>query len=137
MFYVAQLSEACNSDYFKKMIASDEYEFQFSCGVNKPITRIQFSEKEKISNAMCLHYSVLISLAELEQLRRGLDIQKFKESSHNAIRKAFVPPEIKVTSDFLQDLFVPVLSFPGSNKRVNEEALIMTWIRYLQSLEGV
>ena len=67
----------CNSDSFKKMIASDEYEFQCSCGVNKPITRIQFSEKEKIINAMCLHYSVLINLAELEQLRRGLD---FKES---------------------------------------------------------
>ena len=103
MFYVAQLSEACNSDSFKKMIASDEYEFRFSCGVNKPITRIQFSEKEKIINAMCLH-SVLISLAELEQLRCGLDIKKFHllmESSH----KVIVPPEIKVTSDFLQDLF--------------------------------
>ena len=58
---------------------------------------------------MCLHYSVLISLAELEQLRRGLDIQKFNllmESSHKAIRKAFVPPEIKVTSDFLRSCIV-------------------------------
>ena len=120
-------------------MGNEEYDFRFSCGVNKPLSRLHFSEKEKVVNAMCLHYSVLTSLAEMEQLRRGLAIQKFNslmESHPQAIRKAFEPSEIEVTSDFLQDLFVPVFSAQGSNKRGTEEALIMTWIRYLQSLEG-
>ena len=122
------------------MIASDDYEFRFSCGVSKPISRLQFSDKEKIVNAMCLHYSVLVTLAELEQLRRGLTIQKFNMlmGSHpQAVRKAFELSQTKITSDFLQDLVVPMFSPQGSNKRAVEEALIMTWIRYLQHLEAL
>ena len=41
-----------------------------------PSTSISFSETNTVVAAICLHYSVLISLAELEQLRRGMTIQK-------------------------------------------------------------
>ena len=51
------------------------------------------------------------------------------------LRKAFEPPEIKITSDFIQDLFAPVFSPIGSNKRATEEAVVMNWVYYLQSLE--
>ena len=134
-----QLSEMSDASSFMKLIESDEHGFWFSCGVNKPLSRLHYSEKEKVVNAMCLHYSVLTSLAEMEQLRRGLAVQNFNilmESHPQAIRKAFEPSEIQVTSDFLQDFFVPVFSAQGSNKRGIEEALIMSWIHYLQSIEG-
>ena len=50
-------------------MASPDYDFRYGCGVNKPVCRIQYSDKHKIIEAMCIHYSVLASLAELEQLR--------------------------------------------------------------------
>lgn len=120
-------------------MTSNEYDFRFSCGVSKPATWIQFSDKQKVVDAMCLHYSILVSLAELEQLRRGLAIQKFDslmESFPQPLRKAFQPPTCEITSEYVQDLFVALLSPVGSNKRSVEEAIMMMWIRYLQCLEG-
>ena len=58
------------------------------------------------------------------------------ESCPWAIRKAFEPSQTRISSDFVQDLFLPIFSPKGSNKRVVEEALIMTWVEYLQCLEG-
>ena len=120
-------------------MASGDYEFWFTCGISKPISHLQFLDKEKIVTAMCLHYSVLVTLAELEQLHRGLTIQRFNvlmQSYPQAVRKAFELPPTKITSDFMQDLFVPMFSPHGSNMRAVEEALVMTWIHYFQHIEG-
>ena len=90
-------------------------------------------------DALCLHHSILVSLAELEQLRRGLALQKFDslmESYPEAIRKAFQPSQCELTHEYIQDLFVAIFSPKGSNKRPVEEAIMMMWIRYLQYLEG-
>jgi len=107
--------------------------------VCKPASRISFSEKQKIVDAMCLHFVILESLAELEQLRRGLAVQKFNslmEAFPHVVRKAFTPPEQKISSDMLQDLFVPAFSPKGSNRREVEEAVVMCWLQYLQHVEG-
>ena len=83
---------------------------------------------------------VLSSLAELEQLRCELSMKNFStlmESSPRAIKRAFELSHTKVCSEFLQDLFVPSFSPKGSDKRAQEEALIMSWISYLQYLEGM
>lgn len=131
---ITQLADTNNDEQFKNLMTSDEYDFRFSCGITKPTAR--FSDKQQIVNAMCLHYSVLVSLAELEQLRRGLAIQKFNslmESYPQLLRKAFQPPQCKITSEYIQDLFVAGFS---RNKRPTEEAIMIMWIRYLQYLEG-
>ena len=120
-----QLASVESESQFWELLSSYEYEFRYNCGIAKP------SDKDKIVEAMCLHFAILVSLAELEQLRRGLAIQKFSslmESHPQTMRKAFEPPEIKVTSDFIQDLFVPTLSPNGSNKRAVEGAILMNWI---------
>ena len=46
-----------------------------SCVVS--INQLLVNEKQKVIAALCLHYTVMDSLAELEQLHRGLAIQKF------------------------------------------------------------
>ena len=120
-------------------MTSEEYDFHFSCGVTKPTAHIQFSEKQQVVEAMCLHYSILLSLAELEQLRRGLAVQKFDflmESFPQLLQKAFQPSQCEITSEYIQDLFYAVLSPIGSSKRLVEEAIMMMWIRYLKHLEG-
>ncbi len=127
-----QLANTSTEQEFHDLLSSEEYEFRYTCGISKPATCIKFPEKLQLISAMCLHYSVLVSLAELQQLRRGLAIQKFDslmQSFRQLIRKAFQPPECKVTSDYLQDLFAAEFSPRGSNQREIEEAIMMTWIR--------
>lgn len=82
---------------------------------------------------------MLASLAELEQLRRGLGILNFHaimDSHPNLLRKVFEPPVETVTSTYIQDLFVPVFSPMYSNQRRDEESIMMMWIRYLQYIES-
>lgn len=71
---ITQLAESSDVTEFQDLMTSHEYHFRFSCGITKPTNWIPFSEKHNVVNAMCLHYSILVSLAELEQLRRGLAI---------------------------------------------------------------
>ena len=125
---------------FKELISSDEYDFRFTCGVCKPGCRIQFSDKQQIIDAMCLHYTVLSCLAEIEQLRRGLTVQKFNyimECYPELLRKIFQPPVQPITSEMVADLFVADFSPIGSNNRAVEETLLMMWIRYLEHIEGI
>lgn len=89
---------------------------------------------------MCLHYSVLVSLAELEQLRRGLSLLKFDSlmtSYPDLLKKTFEPPKFEITRDFVQNLLTPDFSPVGSNNRNTEEAIVMTWIHYLRYLESM
>lgn len=56
-------------------------------------------------DAMCLHYTVLSSLAELEQLCRGLAMQKFNslmEFFPEVLRKDFCPSMQPITSGMIQ-----------------------------------
>ena len=43
---IAQLSETCDASSFKELNASSEYDFRFSCGVNKPVCRLKYFDKE-------------------------------------------------------------------------------------------
>ena len=107
--------------------------------MSKPAFRILFTDKEEVVNALCLHYTVFASLAELEQLRRGLGILGFHDimdSNPSLLRKVFAPPVVKITSTFIQDLFKPVFSAKSSNQRIAEESIMMMWIRYLQYIES-
>ena len=107
--------------------------------MTKPSFAIAFSGKEKVVTALCLHYCILSSLAELEQLKRGLTFQKFNllmEEHPGLLRSAFHPPKIEITSDFIQDLFELVYYPKGSNQRLKEEEIVFTWIQYLKDIEG-
>ena len=112
----------------------------FTCGVSKPGCQIQFSDRQQIIDVMCLHYTVLNCLAELEQLSRGLTVQKFNyimECYPALLRKVFQPPIQPITSGMVEDMFVVDFSPIGSNNRAVEETLLMMWICYLEHIEGI
>ena len=133
-----QLAGTEDEKVLQDTLNSEEYEFRYACGVTKPSNRISIGEKGRIVRALCLHKTVYCNLAELEQLHRGLALQKFDllmENHPSIIRKAFQPPEIRITSNYIQDLFKPSFSAPGNNKREKEEAVMMAWVSYLQDIE--
>ena len=134
-----QLLGAEKAEDFTAMLSSEDFEFHYQSGLPQPANRIKFSDKEKVVGDLSLHHSVFLSLAELEQMRHGPEIQKFSMlmSRHPiALRKAFVPPT-QPTSDFIQDLFAPTFSPRGSNHREREEAILMAWLQYLRTIEGL
>ena len=111
------------------------YNFRYTCGVSKPTAHIEFPEKQQVASAMCLHYSIHVSLAELEQLRHGLAIQKFDplmESYPQLIRRVFQPAQQEITSDFIQDLS----DLYCLQRVVVEEAIMIMWIHSIQDLQG-
>ena len=41
-----------------------------------------------------------------------------------------------LNADYMLDLFNPRLSAPGTNRREDEEQLIMYWINFIEMIEG-
>ncbi len=138
LYFILQLQDTCSEGEFHDLLSSEDYDFRYICGVSKPSFRTPFSEKEKVVSAMCLHYTILVSLAELEQLRRGLAVQNFNslmDSYPALLRTAFEPPQHEISSSFIQDMFLAEFSPKGCNQREIEEAILMCWVQYLHHTE--
>ena len=123
------MEETTTEEDFHQLICSSDYEFVLECGVTKPAVTMHLSDKEKMISAVCLHYAVLGSLAELEQLRRGLHTLRFSalmESYPTLFKQLFLHCKTSVTADFIQDLFHVDYSVSGSNnseRRGNNDEL--------------
>ena len=133
------MQEVASDDGFCQLVCSSEYEFLLECGITKPVMKMNLTDKEKVVSAVCLHYALLGSLAELEQLKRGLQTVRFTllmERYAYHLKQLFLHSKKPVTADFIQDLFKVEYSDPGCNNRVQEEAIMISWVSYLQDLEG-
>lgn len=67
---------------------------------------MSIADKEPIISVVCLHFSVIVSLAELEQLKRGLQIVNFStvmESHASLFKQVFLHCKQPITADFVQD----------------------------------
>ena len=127
-----------NNEQFQRLVRSSDYEFFMECGITKPVMSMKL-DKSTIISAVCLHYAVLGSLAELEQLKRGLQTAKLAtlmDKHAHLFKELFLHSHKPITADFIQDLFVADYSDRGSNNRVKEEAIMMNWVSYLQESEG-
>lgn len=132
--------QAATEEEFTGLVRSSDYDFLMDCGVMKAPMMMQLSDKESVISAVCLHYSILGSLGELEQLKRGLQtagLSALLEQHGSVMKDLFLHQDKKVTADFIQDLFEVEYSLLGSNYRFIEEAIIMNWLSYLKDLEGL
>ena len=72
--FIIQLKNVDSAEEFTYMLSSDEFDFRYQSGFLQLASRIHFADKEKVVPDLSLHYSVLVSLAELEQLRRTTNV---------------------------------------------------------------
>ena len=63
----------------QELLYQEDYDFRYTCGITKPVSSIKFDDRNKIIDAICLHFTVAVSLVELEQLHQGLSILNFIE----------------------------------------------------------
>ena len=129
-----------NVEELKQLLTDDEYDFQYDIGVAKPMSALQFTDHDTIVQSSALHYSVLCVKAELDQLTSGLrtlGVLDLVQANPKMLTPLFVYTESPpLTAGQMIDLFYPKLSPVGANRRDEEEAVVMLWVNYIQTLEG-
>ncbi len=66
----------CNDEI--KFLDSEEFDFRFNCGVTQPGFNAKLTDKGDIISALCRHYTLYCTAAELEHFRNGLSALNFK-----------------------------------------------------------
>ena len=107
---------------------------RYDCGISQLPASITAKDQATIVSAMCLHYTILVIKAELDQLVKGLetlDILSLLREHPNAAHPLFIhsdgPP---LTSGDVFDMFYPLPSLPGSNAREREEEQLIKWLKF-------
>lgn len=92
-----------------------------------------------IIKAVCIEYVVGRSMNELAQFQEGLqmlNLHTLLKIHPAALSKLLTHCPSKLTADQLKTLMVPLFSPSGSNRRENEEAVMMNWLYFLEDIEG-
>ena len=82
-------------------------EFIFDCGIIVHPDTARIADKEDVVSALCKHYLVTDILAELEQIRRGLDTLNFLsliEEHPKQIMPIFQPSDAPLSAEQMEDL---------------------------------
>ena len=67
-----QIADCSDDASIRKLWDSDGYNFRFECGLCKPSSMLNVTQKEEIIAAITLHYLVFRVLGEIEQFAQGL-----------------------------------------------------------------
>lgn len=124
-----------NAEDFKQE-ASFNSDFRFSHGYTKPL--VTFDDKDEFLKAVAFHTIIFSSLHELNQFTEGLKtcgILDLLRSNPNVFRNVFQYGKTNLTADLLDDIFCPVFSPEGSNKRIKEECLVFNFNQMLENIE--
>ena len=76
--------------------------------------------------------------AQLDQTIDGLNVLGIYElikANPRAMHKLLVSKPVPMTSDFIMDLFQTRFSAEGSNRREDEELVMMYWVHFLEMIE--
>ncbi len=117
--------------------ASFECSFRFKAGFSKPI--ITFQEKDKLFHAVALHYTLLSSLSEINQVMEELNVHGLLDhlrKKPQQARRLFLYSENQLNAEQVDNLFMPSFSPKGSNKRAAEESVSLNFTRYLEDVES-
>ena len=123
------------------LLDSQEFDFRFQCGIGKPAASVTLEERQRIVDAFCLHYCIFSTVAELEQLKQGLAVQKFitlMEKYPGTVKTAFQPAKQVVTSSLIEQIYCnhTNLAPRGSDKWYKQQGILNAWSCYLRNIEG-
>lgn len=89
---------ADSDEKFRELLQTTS-DLLFECGITKPAVMMTLDDKKSIISSVSLHYSILVSLAELEQLKKGLQqtvsFDKLMEDCGASLKPLFLnfPPK--------------------------------------------
>lgn len=113
---------------------------RYDCGISKPTASIQDADREGIISSLCLHFVLLTSKAELDDMLEGLKclgVLTLIRNNPVVTRQLFIKGSPKhLTAEEMFDMFTPNLSPQMSNLR-DKEAQLMNWANFLEVVEGM
>jgi hypothetical protein len=135
-FYEIELESITDPDEFKQK-ASFESDYRFDAGYTKPI--VTMADKEDFIRCHALHYTILVSLSELNQYIDGLKtcnmLDLIKEEP-DSFRSLFEVNHAKLTAEDVDSIFDPMFSPAGSNKFAVEQSIMFNFNQYLEDVEN-
>lgn len=93
---------------FKSMLDSHDFEFRFTCGVTQPTYGMKLGDKCTIISALCRHFTVYATVAEIDQMLQGLQTLQFGSLMRKhplLLREVFKASEQKNYCRFYTGLF--------------------------------
>ena len=106
---------------------SEEFSFRFDVGVSDLSTRLKFTDRERIVQSLATYFVIVRAKASIDQIAEGLStlgVLEMMRANPHTMRKLFLHRPV-LNADYMLDLFKPRLSAPGTNRREDEEQLIM------------
>ena len=70
---MSKVQHASNGEDFHQLLDSDKFDFRYDCGVPKPSSLFRMIDRDTILSSIAMHYSIIKSKAELDQLVQGLE----------------------------------------------------------------
>ena len=119
----------------------DEYDFRYNIGIGQISETFTKSDQVQVVDCMCKHYSILAIKAELDQILCGLSstlnmLYLIREHPKKFLPLFVYSPVKNMCGDKLYGLFKAVLSPDGSNRREEEELVLMWWADLIYHIEG-
>ena len=134
------MKESTDDSTLQQVLDCDDFSVRFECGISKPSTSYCMDDIPTILHLLCLHFIILQRKAEIDQLVECLNdlwFLKFLKKYPGAGRLLLTcSGHTKLTAAKLEDLFTIHFSEEGSNKRCEEEQIVMMWLEFLRDVEG-
>lgn len=134
-----KIKTAPNNKELQTKLVDEDYEFIMECGFMKPVSKISLGDVPEIVRTVCIEFVVNRSTQETNQFLNGfetLNVGSLIKRHPAAMKQLLTYVPCQVTARELMDLLVPMYSPRGSNRREEEECIILNWNDYLQDLEG-
>jgi len=139
-YFSFQLERASEAREIKELLDSDDYSFRFDVGCSFPTSNIGLINCDQIVSSLASYYTVVRVKAQIDQMVEGLGVLGVLDllrSNPQSAKQLFIHSKpLSMTADLMLMMFTPRLSPEGSNRREDEEQVIMLWANFLQMIEG-
>lgn len=137
-YILFQLEAAQTVEEMRALLDSEEFEFRFDVGVSDVSMKLELSDRDRIVQSLATYFTVVRVKAQIDQMIDGLNtlgIYDLIRANPCAMHKLFVSRPEPITSDFMIRLFETRLSPEGSNRREDEEQVVMCWVNFIDLIE--
>lgn len=122
----------------RSILDGDDFDFRFEVGLAELSSRLELSDCRRIVQSISRYFTVVRVKAQIDQMLDGMNalgIGELIRSNPRTIHKLFMTQPEPITPDSLLNLFRTMFSPEGSNRREDEEQVIMYWVNFLEIIE--
>ena len=138
-FYIlVQLEAAQTVEEMRALLDSEEFEFRFDIGFADLSSKLELSDRDRIVQSLATHFTIVRVKAQIDQMIEGLNtlgIYDLIKANPRIMHKLFISQPEPITSDFMLNLFQTRFSPEGSNRREDEEQVVMYWVHFIDMIE--